>query len=124
MPCRPDSLSLGHRTSPGRITVSRIAALPDGDVAEVVIDSDADSWAHWLSAGTWSAWRHVAHVTEDVDVCALSAGGPAALLAVVTFVPADVGVPRHHYVPPVTRRFCRLTADGLEPALEPAAAGM
>lgn len=111
MPCRPDTF--GHRTEPARIAVSRIAAMPDGCIAEAVIDSDRDSYTRWYSAGTWSAWRHLAHAAEDVSVCAFGAG---ALVSVVTFVPEDVGVPRHHYVPPVTRRFYALTADGLEPA--------
>jgi len=112
MPCKPGSL--GHRTEPGRIAVSRIAATPDGCVAEVVIDRDEDSWARWHGAGGWSPWRHLAHATDDVD---LSATGVAVLLSVVTWAPEDHGTPGGPYVPPVTRRFYELTADGLEPAV-------
>lgn len=112
MPCQPGTLA--HRTAPGRITVSRIAAVPDAGLAEVVIDRDGDAWARRLAAGTWAPWRHVAHVAEDIAVCAY---GAEALVSVVTFAPEDQGVPLGVYVPPVTRRLFVLTADGLEPAV-------
>jgi hypothetical protein len=111
----------GHRTTPGKIAVTRVAALPGGAVAEVVADDAQDSWAHWHADGNWSAWWHLAHQTEDIDLTATPDG---ALIAVVAFVPdpylgyltTGQRPPGDAYKPPVTRTFLRLTAAGLTDA--------
>jgi hypothetical protein len=86
--CQPGTLA--HRKVADRIERSRIAALPDGDLAEIVIDSEGDAWTRWHSDGSWSACRHAAHAAEDADICAFGAG---ALVSLVTWAAESHSMP-------------------------------
>lgn len=106
---------------PGELTASRVAVLPDGSVAEVVIAvrmapyavKRADAYARWFSDGAWSAWRLAAESASDVSIAPdISQEEPAALISVLVWVPALTGgITAHH----VAHRsaFYRLTASGI-----------
>jgi hypothetical protein len=94
---------------PARIVNTQIAAMPGGDVAELVNDSRGAEWARWYTASSrsWSAWWRI---PGKPGVVALSGpySGPdegaadAALVAVVGRSPGD-------------RLFFRLAPTGLTP---------
>jgi hypothetical protein len=102
--------------APGELTASRVAAWPDGTVAEVVLNERTAAYARWHSGGAWGAWLFIADGVRDVSVCAGNSGEePAALVSVVRFVPLPFGGIAARHVSR-TSAFYRLTASGIVPA--------
>lgn len=101
---------------PGELTASRVAARPDGTVAEVVLNERTAAYARWHSGGAWGAWHFIADGVTDISVCAGSSGEePAALVSVVRFVPLPLGGIAAHHVSR-TSAFYRLSASGVVPS--------
>jgi hypothetical protein len=93
--------------APGRITHTRIALLPDGDLAEVALDSTRDVFARWCTGGTWSEWKQVGSGAADVDITAGSVDGTTKAHIVLTPGAPQLG----RTVAP--RRIYALTSDGV-----------
>ena len=70
--------------SPGRITQTRIAVLPDGDLAEVALDSTRDVFARWCTGGTRGEWKQVGSGAADVDIAVASIDGANKVHIVLT----------------------------------------
>lgn len=101
---------------PGELIASRVAAWPDGTVAEVVLNEQTAAYVRWHSGGAWGAWLFIADGVRDISVCAESGREePAALVSVVRFVPLPLGSIAAHHVSR-TSAFYRLTASGVVPA--------
>ena len=52
--------------TPKRLTATSIAVLPDGSVAQAVVDIAQRAYARWYSDGSWSPWWAVASSAADV----------------------------------------------------------
>ncbi len=77
---------------PGELTATRVAAWPDGTIAELALNVSAEAYARWRRGGAWGAWVLVADGVRDISVCA--EGGPeepAALAGVVRLAPLPQG---------------------------------
>jgi hypothetical protein len=78
-----------HAPAPGRITQTRIALLPDGQIAEAALDATRNAWARWHDGSAWTAWTMVAAGAADVAVAAAVVdGAPAAYVAATPGAPA------------------------------------
>jgi hypothetical protein len=60
--------------SPAQLTASRIALMPDGNIAETVIDNLGNAYARWFS-GLWSQWFLVGAQAVDVSIAAANISG-------------------------------------------------
>ena len=100
---------------PGSLMASRIASLPGGVVAEVVIDERTAVWARWLSEGSWSDWWPVTDGARDVSVAADAAQPETVLVSAVVMVPLPIGVYQSQHLLH-QQRFYRLDAGGVTPA--------
>jgi len=86
-------------------TQSRIAVLPNGDVAEVVLqDGGGFVAAHWHDGQSWSDWQLVA--TGAVDVSIAAAGADTAYISVMTGAAFDPQIR--------ARSIYRFTAKGFD----------
>jgi hypothetical protein len=54
--------------TPGTLAASRVALMPDGDLAEAVLDDNGHAFARWYSSGAWSQWFFVGAPAVDVSV--------------------------------------------------------
>ena len=79
------------KDSPGRVTQSRIALLPSGQLAEAALDSSKTAWARWYDGSTRTAWALVASGVIDVSVTAASINGTDAVYVVATPGAPSVG---------------------------------
>lgn len=109
---------------PGELIAARVAVMPNGDVAEIILtertgpyrDRLSEAYAGWFGGGAWSAWHLVAEAVHDVSITADASGQePSALIAVVVWVPTPSGVIVANHDANQLRHF-RLTAAGLLPA--------
>lgn len=104
---------------PGELTASRVAVLPGGDVAEVVLAERTgaygtrfrEAYARWFSDGAWSAWHFVTEGAEDVSIAA-DTGKEAALISVVVWAVAPAGAIAANHVAH-RAEYYRMTADGV-----------
>lgn len=102
--------------APGNLIASRVAMLPGGIVAEVVLNERTEAFVRWFGGGSWSAWRPVAERVRDVSITPdISQQDPAALVGIVVFVPLPMGAIAPLHVSHKSE-FYRLTASGIAPA--------
>jgi hypothetical protein len=103
--------------TPADLAASRIAVMPDGAVAEVVITADHEARARWHPAGgAWSGWMLIAGGADDVSVTP-DAGQHegSALVSVTAWRPRPMGViPALHQSHSAS--YLRLSASGVAPA--------
>lgn len=106
---------------PGELIAARVAVLPDGDVAEVIVTERTgpysvtlrEAYGRWVGGGAWSAWRLVAEAVSDVSIAADPSGEvPAALISAVIFVPVPLGAIAANHQRSQLAHF-RLTPDGV-----------
>jgi hypothetical protein len=71
--------------TPGPLTRTSIAALPNGTVAEAVIDKNRNAYARLHTDGSWSPWRMVAASAADVSVDAAVVGSADVVYVSVAF---------------------------------------
>jgi hypothetical protein len=57
-------------SSPGKITQSRLALMPDGSLAEAALDTEHTAWARWYTGGNWGTWHLVGSNAIDVSITA------------------------------------------------------
>jgi hypothetical protein len=108
---------------PGELIAGRLAVLPGGALAEVVITGRTapyerlrEAYARWHADGGWSAWRLVAGAVQDVSVVAdTSQGEPSALVSAVVWVRLPEGAIAATYEAH-RLAYYRLTAAGIVPA--------
>ena len=86
--------------TPAQLTASRIALMPDGDLAEVVLDDIGDAYARWYSDGSWSAWFFVGSPAVDVSVAAANVSSTDTAYVSMVFRGGGRGV-------------CELTSSGV-----------
>ena len=110
--------------APGQLIASRVAVMPDGAVAEVIITEVMRPYAvtcrevhaRWHRDGAWSPWQLVTENASDISVSPdTSQGEPAALISAVIWTPAPTGSTAANYVAHRSV-FFRLTASGPVPA--------
>jgi hypothetical protein len=70
--------------SPAQLTASRIAVLPDGNLAEAVIDNLGNAYARWNN-GTWSQWWAVGGPAVDISVTAANINSTDTAYISLTF---------------------------------------
>jgi len=70
--------------SPGPLTASRIALMPDGSVAEVVLDSAGKAFGRW-NGGSWSNWYPVAASIVDISIAASQVSSSDTAVCSATF---------------------------------------
>ncbi len=108
---------------PGELIAARVAVMPDGDVAEIILTERAapykerlrEAYARWFGDGAWSAWHLVAEAVNDVSITADASGQePSALIAVVVWVRVPSGVSAADHDANQLRHF-RLTRSGVTP---------
>jgi hypothetical protein len=110
--------------APGDLIAARIAVLPNGDVAQVVLSERTgpyavtlrEAYARWYGGGAWSPWRLIAGDAHDISIAAdIGQQEATALVGVLVWVPAPTGVIAANHV---SHRpaFYRLTASGVVPA--------
>jgi hypothetical protein len=58
--------------APKRLTATSIAVLPDGSIAQAVVDISQQAYARWYTEGSWSPWWAVASSAADVSVAGAS----------------------------------------------------
>jgi hypothetical protein len=72
--------------TPKRLTATSIAVLPDGSVAQAVVDIAQRAYARWYSDGSWSPWWAVASSAADVSVAGASVESLDVAYVSVAFV--------------------------------------
>lgn len=87
--------------SPAPLVASRVALMPDGDVAEVVLDNVGAVYARWNNGSTWSTWWSLGNQAQDVSIGAANVSSTDTACVSVTFKSG-------------TRGFYGLTASGVE----------
>lgn len=89
----------------GSYSQARIAVLPGGDVAEVIIQSAGGYVAaHWHDGSRWLDWHLIDSGAVDVSIAA--AGVDAAYISVLAGTPSE---------PPIrSRSVYRFTVSGFE----------
>lgn len=109
---------------PGDLIAARIAVLPDGDVAEVVITERTGPYAErlrgayvrWFGNGAWSAWHLLAESVQDVSIASdTSQQVPTALISAIVWRPVPTGVIAANHAAHQLMYF-RLTASGVASA--------
>jgi hypothetical protein len=75
--------------APKRLTATSIAVLPDGSVAQAVVDISQQAYARWYSDGSWSPWWTLASSAADVSVAGASVESSNVAYVSVAF--ADYG---------------------------------
>lgn len=110
--------------APGELIASRVAVMPDGAVAEVIITevmrpyavTCREARARWHRDGGWSPWWLVTENAYDISVSPdTSQGEPAALISAVIWTHAPTGSIAANYVAHRSV-FYYLTASGPVPA--------
>jgi hypothetical protein len=85
---------------PGELLAERLAVLPGGDIAEVIITERVaafaerlrECYARWHAGQGWSAWQKVTGDVFDVSITPDARGAePAALISAVVWVPSLLG---------------------------------
>jgi hypothetical protein len=71
--------------TPKRLTATSIAVLPDGSVAQAVVDIAQQAYARWYSGGSWSPWWRVAGPAADVSVAGASVASSDVAYVSVAF---------------------------------------
>jgi hypothetical protein len=105
---------------PGDLIAARLAVLPDGDVAEVVMTERTaaygerlrEAYVRWFGHGAWSAWQLLTAAVSDVSIAAdMSQEEHAALVSAVIWVPLPTGVIAANHAANQLAYF-RVTASG------------
>jgi len=112
--------------APGDLKASRIAVLPNGDVAQVILSERTGPYAVTLReaharlhhGGTWTPWRLIVGDAHDISIAAdIGQQEATALVGVIVWVPAPGGVIAANHVSHRSK-FYRLRASGVTAAAD------